>query len=333
MAPTLPGAELISNFISCGLYGIYIVTLGMAGRVLLMTASGRMRNRAEIHWMIISTSTVLFIGATLDLVLALQLTYEAFVLYDGPGGPLHVFGHASGFQNVAKSICVFVQTLAGDFILIYRCWFVNDKSWWILVPGVIWIADIACAIGILINQLQIHSGQVNSSHVQWGLSFFSLTICTNIISTSMIVWRIWLVEKQNQKYALRDSTRNRGSQSTLSSAMRNIVESGMIYTVASILELAAFSTGSTWNYPASALSFHSVGITFNLILIRGAALRTNRNPTVASTAIQLTTGNGTTPHSVGVPPSMLTATNVDMDDKPNDFMLSHLSKNRESVSV
>jgi hypothetical protein len=69
----------------------------------------------------------------------------------------------------------------------------------------------------------------------------------------LIVLRIWKVEKQQERFrAPRDNSPDR-PPTALGRAMRNIVESGMIYTVASILMFAAFTAQSTLNYPASAL--------------------------------------------------------------------------------
>jgi len=292
----------------------------MAGRVLLTTKTGRMRHRAELNWVILAVSVILFAGATLDLFLGLTLTYNALVVYDGPGGAEHVFAHASSWQNFAKSICVVLQTLTGDFILIYRCWFIYHKSWLVvMLPVLIWLADVACAIGILVNQAKISQGQVNSGNgVDWGLSFFTLTISTNVVSTSLIVWRIWLVERQNKKFRPQNSTPNQ-PQSTLTHAMRNIVESGMVYTTCSILELAAFATGSTLNYPASALALQSVGITFNLILIRGAASGPKALES-ATSAIRLTS-------TAAVSRNTNTVGDTDTDDdKANVFALSRLQK-------
>ncbi|KAJ7689601.1 hypothetical protein B0H17DRAFT_937183 [Mycena rosella] len=334
MALSLPAAELALTFIASVMYGIYLVTLGIAARVLLTKDdSERWRQRSEINWIVVAVAAVMFVNATLDLSLNMNLFVGAFLLYTGPGGAEHVFAHASSWSNVTESYCVFTQSLLGDGLLIYRCWYLWSKSWLVIaLPVCAWLANLACTILILVLQSQLDEGQVNSGKmVTFGLVFFSLTICMNIFATSFIILRIWRVEKENKKFRLRGDSAHSQPPSVLSRAMRNIVESGMIYTVASIVELAAFSSGSTLNYPVSALvsqEFHSIGITFNLIIIRG--LRGAREDAmIASAAIHfrtVATGNNMT--STGAGPG---DKNDTMDNKTDVFVLSALQTNLDSI--
>ncbi|KAK7045012.1 carboxylic ester hydrolase [Favolaschia claudopus] len=325
----LLAAELAANFVSCILYGIYLVTLGMAVQVLLTkkSASGRrMRRRgwAELNWVMLGVEGVLLVNSTLDLSVAFATLVEAFVNYRGPGGPIHVFEDRSGWGTFVKTVCVGVQTLVGDGILIYRCWFIWSKSWPIIVfPMVLWLGTLASAIGLLVSTQQFRVGLVNSADgLVWGLGLFALTISTNIFTTSLIVWRIWSVQRQTKKYRITPAEEADEPESMLTRGTRNIVESGMIYTVCSILELIAFATQSPLNYPASALAFHSVGIAFNLIVIRGSVNQSDfyyPNETDIRFAQSLSTSNDMPSTSSGV------------ESKQDVFILSSL--HREPTSA
>ncbi|KAJ7888190.1 hypothetical protein B0H14DRAFT_2694488 [Mycena olivaceomarginata] len=288
MAISLPAAELAGIFVSCVLYGIYLVTLGIAGRVLLTTRSGKRRPRSRINWIVVAVSA------------------SSFVSYDGPGGPEHVFKNGAGWESFTKAFCVGVQTLTGDAILIYRCWFIWSKSWRMIgLPILLWLGTLTCQIGLLVLLRSVVFGQTNSGNVlPWGLGFWALTISTNIFTTSVIVYQ--------QKYRSSDFFPNQ-PESMLTRSMRNIVESGMIYTVASILELAAFATQSTLSYPVSAMALHSVGITFNLIIIRGAPSRPD-DP-VSETQVHF---------SEGSPAGSNHRTVSGAHGKPDTFVLSEL---------
>lgn len=102
MVLSFPAAELIGNFVACILYGVYLVTSGLAGRALLTTERGRIRRRSEIKWVNLVVAVVFLLNGTFDLILSLSLTFRAFVLYTGPGGAEHVFLDAANWQNLAK---------------------------------------------------------------------------------------------------------------------------------------------------------------------------------------------------------------------------------------
>ncbi|KAJ7302525.1 hypothetical protein DFH08DRAFT_905135 [Mycena albidolilacea] len=317
---SLSGAELIALIIGAVLYGIYLVTLGIAGRSLLMTETGQWKRRSAINWVIVVVSAVLFVNGTLNLIVASITVYQAFVLYTGSGGPEHIFTHGSGWQTITKSFNVPFQSLVGDGILIYRCWFLWNKSLLVIaLPMLIWLANIACAIRLVDLIAQASQGLIIGSVIQpWGQAFWSMTICISVMVTGLIVARIWLVERQNRRFRVPGidtvATSREGPsppKSTLSRAMRNIIESGMIYTVVSIFTLATYTLKSNLHYPASGMEIHSVGITFNLILIRAARIgsasaRANGRPDVSAGSVPLqiqitqTQTHPTSPSSEGV---------------------------------
>ncbi|KAF7344114.1 Carboxylic ester hydrolase [Mycena venus] len=300
---SFPAAELIEQSINCMLYGIYIVTCGIAGRRLLTTDSGRWKRRSEIRWVMVVVSIFLFVNATLDVVVATITLLDAFVFYTA-----NVLSHPLGWQTVTKAFCVAFQSLLGDAVLIYRCWFLWDKSWVVIALSLlIWFANMACAMRLLYLNSQIAEGLVRSVSIQrWFEAFWSMTISINIITTSLIIIRIWMVERQNRKFRaqrqsfISDSDFAHGHQprTALSLAMRNIIESGLIYTIVSILQLAFLRSNIL--VIMSALELHSVGITFNLIIIRGAQVTRDLQPqdTVVSLPVQFSSSHTTgTRHS------------------------------------
>jgi hypothetical protein len=66
----------------------------------------------------------------------------------------------------------------------------------------------------------------------------------------LIVWRIWLVDKESEKYRFPFALCSNSPTNTLSRAMRNIVESGLLYTTAVIFAFVAYTTQSTLMYLA-----------------------------------------------------------------------------------
>ncbi|KAJ7321650.1 hypothetical protein DFH08DRAFT_941901 [Mycena albidolilacea] len=221
---SLARTELIAPIITCVFYGIYLVTLGIAGRQLLTTETGQWKQRPAINWVIVGVSVVLFVNSTLNLVVVLITIYQAFVLYKGPGGPDHIFMHGSGWKTITKSVNVPLQSLVGDGILIYRCWIVCNKSWLIVaLPLLIWLANITCAIRLVDLITQGSEGLII------GQLLLSKLIPQNKLF-ALIVVRIWMVERQNRQFRGSGVGTGVSSQnyprSTLSHAMRNIIDIG-----------------------------------------------------------------------------------------------------------
>ncbi|KAJ7623860.1 hypothetical protein DFH06DRAFT_1059263 [Mycena polygramma] len=313
MALSLLAAELFSIFVACVLYGIYIVTLGMAARVLLRTKSGRPGSRLVVG----AVSAILFVNQTLDLGVGMDMLVRAFVSHNGPEGAERVFRDTSSWQAFAKSFSVALQTLTGDALLIYRCWYIWSKSWCIIgLPVLLWLGSFSCQMAMLVLLHTLGEEPVNSGDLlPWGLAFWILTICTNIIATVLIVWRIWGVEKQGR--AFRSAPDGSPPDSTLNQAMRRIIESGMIYTAASILEAVAYATQSYLNYPGSSLVCYSIGINLNLIIIRGSANQSDNGTQIHFTRDSIGIQFART-QSIGA----LQSTTSHVQGKPEVFILS-----------
>ncbi|KAF8342373.1 hypothetical protein F5887DRAFT_1076172 [Amanita rubescens] len=97
-------------------------------------------------------------------------------------------------------------------------------------------------------------------------SYFTATITINIYATSAITLRIW---------------RNSLSRRFAHFAIRVIAESGLLYTITSIVNVCTlFPSPNIGFTTASGISFPVAGIAFNLILIRVAQNRANPEPEV-----------------------------------------------------
>ncbi|KAJ7189315.1 hypothetical protein GGX14DRAFT_610332 [Mycena pura] len=321
-------AELIEQFVGCMLYGIYVVTFGIAERRLLTTDSGRWKRRSEIRWVMLVVSILLFVNVTVDMSVATITVLDAFVFSTGPGGAARIFSDGSGWQTMTKTFCVPFQSLLGDSVLIYRCYWLWNKSWAVIaLPLLIWITNVALAMRILDVLSHNSEGAVLSTGISpWFEAFWSLTISINVITTSLIVFRIWLVERQNKKSHPQLALATSSTHSRrLNLVMRNVIESGMIYTFATILELAFHSVQSNMLYIVSALEMHSVGITFNLIIIRGAQIAQQAQNTEITLPVQFAASQTTgTTRSIS---------RQGEGDESGVFVFTQIEKDSPGVSV
>lgn len=75
-----------------------------------------------------------------------------------------------------------LQSIVGDSILVYRIYIVYRRSILVtLLPLVLWLADIGVSIRGLQQQYENADGVYNP----WYIAFWSLTVASNVITTSM----------------------------------------------------------------------------------------------------------------------------------------------------
>ncbi|KAJ7282494.1 hypothetical protein C8J57DRAFT_1295516 [Mycena rebaudengoi] len=320
--PSIVAAQLCGLFFGSMFYGIYLVTLGIAVRVIL-TTDYRWKRRSEIKWLTLVVSVILFLNGTLDLALALYGNIHAFV-FAGADGAAYVFLHASGWENVLKTMAVGTQSITGDAILIYRCWVVYHRSWrLVVVPLILWLGTLVANGRMIWIQASLVTRELITAKLilPWGMTFWALTITANSLTTALIVWRIRRVDKEVQEFRLPPEALHHAPPTALSRVVRCMIESGLLYTVAAVLTFATFAARSSLVYVASVIELHSVGIAFNLIIIRLGQTGTDSSIGLqtrdAITSIRF--GHGETINTI---PPIPTVPDVDQDT----LALPHLEK-------
>ncbi|KIJ52201.1 hypothetical protein M422DRAFT_157182 [Sphaerobolus stellatus SS14] len=249
-------------------YWIYLVSSGFCAAALLTHQDGWKKPK-DINWLMLLVGLTFFSIGTLDLALNLYNIIRAFVLFSGE--PTEAFNDISNWVNIMKTLSVTVQTSIGDAVLVYRCWVVYGKSIRVVaLPTLLWMGNAVCTIAITRVETRLnHGALVTAKELQpWITTFWSLTISLNIITTGLLISRIWRIEKAND--VLRQSIRTKITyrRSNLRQAMRNIMESGLLYTVTAFITFVVYLTNSNAVYPVSDTGIQVVGIAFNLIIIR-----------------------------------------------------------------
>ncbi|KAI3615382.1 flavonol synthase [Moniliophthora roreri] len=201
----------------------------------------------------------------ISLGFLLQRAIEAV----GPADANQYFKDVGSATELTKFVCVNFQILVADLMLTYRCWVIHKKSWRMAaVPILLWIGVFIASTLMLVTLGQTHEEWlVAAKSVRLTVTFFWVTSITlNFITTLLIVWRLYRGVKNCETCALVDFQGKNGN--TLSKVIMIIVESGILYTTASILTCVTYVIGSRWVYVSSAIELQSVGIAFNLIIIR-----------------------------------------------------------------
>jgi hypothetical protein len=135
---------------------------------------------------------------------------------------------------------------------VYRTWIVNDKDWRFVVVPAILVAGgtfAASGIGYSVSRLKT-GGYTDPTVVPWTTSFLSLSIALNIMCTSaylcsgvnyreslilftgMIIYRVLKATRAGPGSA------SKVKKSPLHLVTRVVIESGLLYTLTSIIMLA-----------------------------------------------------------------------------------------------
>jgi len=263
-------AQLVSLWMESIFYGIFLVTFFACVKVLVL-ADGHFKRWQDIRGNMLFAALAMFATATTDMSFGLAHNIIAFVKFDGK--PIDQFGKINSWMNVGKMATFVIQTFIGDSILLYRCWLVYNRNFWvILLPILMWLAETACGtVSVVLNtRLTDPNVLLNSSNVEpFITTILALTVVVNVLTTGLIVYRIRTVRMDLGDCAVI-------SRHPLSNLLRIMIESGLIYTTSAVVLFCVYVSSSRAQFTVAHSVVQIIGITFNLIIIRvgrGIALR------------------------------------------------------------
>ncbi|TFK36547.1 hypothetical protein BDQ12DRAFT_576569, partial [Crucibulum laeve] len=266
-------AQIVAVFVESIFYGLFLVTFFYCLRALLCTESYR-RGWRNVNWSMLIIALVFWISGTLNLAFGLLRLLQAFVYNTGPQKVTQL---GLDWVNVAKAVTISLQMIFGDGVLVYRCWTVYGKSWIVaFTPIILWMGIVALTIWLVYIQANISLGSRLYNPLAFPVctAMWGVTIFLNVLATSLIVYRIWTVDRENNCNRQSLSPSHRPARKTgLHITMKIIIESGLVYTLTSITVFISHLARSNALYITSAAHIMVIGIVFDLIIIRIAEHR------------------------------------------------------------
>ncbi|KAF8151529.1 hypothetical protein B0H34DRAFT_728007 [Crassisporium funariophilum] len=257
----IDAAQVVGLFMESVFYGIFLVTFFACLRVLLWLEGG-FKPVHSINKKMLVAALLMFTFASLDVAFHLRHNLDAFVHYDGD--PIDEFAKTSYWVNVMKMGCYVAQTFVGDAILLFRCWIVYSRKWYIVaLPILLWLGTTVCGAMTIYVEATLDdpgAGLNASSLVPFITSMLSLTLATNVLTTSLIVHRILKIRNQLKHRS------TVASKSPLTNVVVVLIESGLIYTLSIIILFGLYMASSNAQYGVSNAVVQIIGITFNLII-------------------------------------------------------------------
>jgi len=151
----------------------------------------------------------------------------------------------------------------------------------IAFPCFLLLGSTVTGVGILYSFARVAPEDIFVVQLsRWIVSFFSMTLATNVVCTALVAFRIWNINRQNF-LAVGHSLRP---------VMLLVIESGAIYSATLLTLLILYKANSWFQYVLLDAVSPIVGLVFSSIIIRiGLGITTVRgetNFTATSTSFQ-----------------------------------------------
>ncbi|EIW55023.1 uncharacterized protein TRAVEDRAFT_131098 [Trametes versicolor FP-101664 SS1] len=225
-------AALVGFASEAVLWGFYLALFSVSVILLVRRAPTRGLNAP-----ILALSCALFASCTSHFVL--EFYHFVTTLRD-----IGIEDYASKTtQLVGADILISVCDVLGDFIMLYRCWVIWDRKYWVIfLPFLTAITGLSCIITLmyLVLTLDPSAPFAPAGFVQLGLAGYTLPLATNVLTTALLVSRLW-----HTVHAPDERCRGHigGTVRAAHHVMAIVVESGLLYLVAQLVLVVLFALG------------------------------------------------------------------------------------------
>ncbi|KAJ6542889.1 hypothetical protein B0H19DRAFT_1076919 [Mycena capillaripes] len=193
--------------------------------------------------------------------------------------------------NAVTNTSWFLLTTIADAFIIFRTFVVWNRNWVVIIlPTLLCVANLGSSIWLDVSLLEFNPDNESvfqNNVVKSTNAFIALTLCTNLICTGLISFRIFRVHRRVVGIA-------RGGSSGLASIkiISIIVESATMYTLLLIATLICERVGSYVNYILFDCQVPpTIGLVFSYIIIR-VSRNTSYGETTGNTAATVNLSQG-----------------------------------------
>ncbi|KAF9019344.1 hypothetical protein BDZ89DRAFT_321363 [Hymenopellis radicata] len=222
-AEQLIGGQLNSGVIDIFCYTLYTMIFGITMR---QTVS---RGEWPIQRIVLtSVICVIWVFATAYVAMIWAILYISFVSHGQSRESVLVFFFSTARLKIVAIQLTFiaVNAMFADLVNIWRCWVLYDRSMAVVVLPLLGVVCglISHAFRTVIN-LSSSSSLMTLANTNWFMVYCSVTAATNILTTSLIIYRILSVT------GLRGARTYRG-------VIEILVESAFLYSAIYVVNLA-----------------------------------------------------------------------------------------------
>ncbi|KAI9452642.1 hypothetical protein BJY52DRAFT_1124203 [Lactarius psammicola] len=238
-------------------YGVHCVLFALSVIMLVK----RKRTDRNINTFITIANVFLFLICTAHFLIEFHHFYTTL-----QSTGVHDFA-AETKPLVGADIFISLADLIGEGILIYRCWIIWGKNYFIvIIPSLCAVGGFACvaeAVHLLLG-INPSAPVAPASLVPIITAGYVLTLVTNVLVTVLIVLRIWYLSPARNPQLRGISTPSRTSRH----AIDIMVESGVLYVVTQIIFVVLFAIRHPAQAIIAVIAVQIYGIVPTLIIIR-----------------------------------------------------------------
>ncbi|KAJ7480878.1 hypothetical protein FB451DRAFT_1238659 [Mycena latifolia] len=254
--PAIPldGACLLGAMLNSMGYGILTVMTGFTLKTLLENKRPRYPSR-----LLLSVLSQIWILSTAYWIMIVYRAYQAFIRF--PEGATQFYSTLAMPSYTARSVVYCMLTLVADTFAIYRAYLVWNRKWhMVAVPVIMLGGTVVTACGVIYHFTQ-GDALFDTAILPWITSWFVMTLCTNVVCTCLIGYRIIQSQRAIQKLCEVASDR-------LWNTLIIIVESAAIYSSVLIALICCYVLGSDAQDIVLDMSVSTIGIAFTMIILR-----------------------------------------------------------------
>ncbi|KAJ7187834.1 hypothetical protein C8R46DRAFT_1052767 [Mycena filopes] len=253
------GAETVALCLESLTYGMYLILFFAC----LSVVHTRRKEDRHLNYKFLATSLILFAFITLHLVIdivRLSLAYQHETILEADA----YYANLPSALSIMKTGAYVAITVVSDAFILYRCYVVWERKILIIVlPALLFLADIGTGIGAVIALHQTTSSFYVTKLARITEAFFSMTLAANGLSTILIAFRVWRGQHQMAQTGRLSTTTG------INKVMIVVLESGAIYSTTLLLVLSTYvgQASAAFNIFLDITS-PVIGIAFSLIIVR-----------------------------------------------------------------
>ncbi|KAG1718235.1 hypothetical protein EDB19DRAFT_1888061 [Suillus lakei] len=180
-----------------------------------------------------------------------------------PGGPVAFFGDVTQRTYVIKHALYILQTLLADGVVIYRCYVVWQRVWVIILPSMLWCSVAVTGVSAVysLSQASRNPADIFTTMVAgWITAFIISTLATNLLSSGLLAYRIWMIE--------RSVSTVRATNSSMMPIVHVLVDAAVLYSVALFTRLICFVYKNNGQEVLVDMVMPIISIAFYMVLVR-----------------------------------------------------------------